>query len=206
MLLPNTFHFSTWSSIKQMGPEPVFGLLQEYINDPSPNKVNLSVGAYRDKNGNPYILNCVKEATQQYYNLNINHEYLPISGLPGFVKESLRIGYGDDSIPIKKKNICGTQSVSGTGALRIGMKFLDRFYEGNKTVYISNPTWANHANLSHHAGLTVKYYKYYDYKNKKLDFDGMINDMEKAPNKSIFLLHACAHNPTGTDLTEEQWK
>ena len=57
---------------------------------------------------------------------------------------------------------------------------------------------ANHANLSHHAGLTVKYYKYYDYKNKKLDFDGMINDMEKAPG--------CAHNPTGTHLTEEQWK
>ena len=86
------------------------------------------------------------------------------------------------------------------------MKFLDRFYEGNKTVYISNPTWANHANLSSHAGLNVKYYKYYDYKNKKIDFDGLINDMLKAPNHSIFLLHACAHNPTGTDLTEEQWK
>ena len=207
MLSPkNFFSFSTWSNIKQMGPEPVFGLLQEYINDPNPSKVNLSVGAYRDKNGNPYILKCVKEATQQYYNLNVNHEYLPISGLPEFVKQALRIGYGDDSIALKNKNICGTQSVSGTGALRIGMKFLDKFYEGNKVVYISNPTWANHLNLSQHAGLTVKYYKYYDYKNKKLDFDGMMNDIEKAPDKSIFLLHACAHNPTGTDLNENQWK
>ncbi len=103
MYLAPFFKFSTWSSVKQMGPEPVFGLLQEFINDPHPDKVNLSVGAYRDKNGNPYILNCVKEATQQYYKLNVNHEYLPISGLPGFVKEALRLGYGDDSFPLKKK-------------------------------------------------------------------------------------------------------
>ena len=83
------------------------------------------------------------------------------------------------------------------------MKFLDRFYYGNKTVYISNPKWANHANLRHHAGLKVKYYKYYDYKNKKLYFDAMINYMEKVTNKSIFLLQDCAHNPNDIHLTEE---
>ena len=66
--------------------------------------------------------------------------------------------------------------------------------------------WVNSSNLSHHAVLTVKYYKYYDYKNKKLDFDDMINYMEKAPNKSIFLLHDCEHNATGTHLTEKRWK
>ncbi len=198
--------YSTWSSIKFPLNFSELNILESYLSDKNPNKVNLSLGTYRDKNGSPYILECVKEARSQYSKMNVNHEYLPISGLPGFIKESLLLGYGYDSHPLKKKCICGIQCLSGTYALKIGMKFLKRFYKGNKTIYISHPTWTNHYYLSRHAGLNVKFYKYYDFENKKIDFDGLINDMIKAPNHSIFLFQICGHNPTGTDLNIDQWK
>lgn len=134
----------------------------------------------------------------------LDKEYAPITGVPAFTKSALKLAYAD-STPLKEDRIAVTQSVSGTGALRIGGAFLERHYP-SKTIYIPTPSWANHRAVFQDSGLEVKQYRYYNKSTIGLDFDGMISDLKNLPKKSVILLHACAHNPTGVDPTEEQWK
>src|ERR1700712_1243294 len=136
----------------------------------------------------------------------MDKEYAGITGVPSFTKAAALLAYGPDSSAIKDDRIAITQSISGTGALRIGGAFLERFYPGAKTVYIPNPSWANHAAVFKDSGLKVEKYAYYDKKTIGLDIEGLMADIEKMPKGSIILLHACAHNPTGVDPTPEQWR
>jgi aspartate aminotransferase len=136
----------------------------------------------------------------------MDKEYAGITGVPSFVKAAAILAYGADSPAIKEDRVAITQSISGTGALRIGGAFLERHFPGAKTIYIPNPSWANHAAVFKDSGLKVEKYAYYDKNTIGLDFDGMIADIEKMPKGSVILLHACAHNPTGVDPTPEQWK
>ena len=126
--------------------------------------------------------------------------------MPSFTKAAALLAYGPDSAAIKEDRIAITQSISGTGALRIGGAFLERFYPHGKAIYIPTPSWANHKAVFTDSGLDVKQYKYYNKDTIGLDFDGMVADLKAAPENSIVLLHACAHNPTGIDPTPEQWK
>ncbi|EER45354.1 aspartate aminotransferase [Histoplasma capsulatum H143] len=116
-------------------------------------------------------------------------------------KDKINLGVGayQDRIAI-------TQTISGTGALRIGGAFLERFYPHGKKIYIPNPSWANHAAVFKDSGLQVEKYRYYNQDTIGLDFEGMIADIQAAPANSVFLLHACAHNPTGVDPTQAQWR
>jgi aspartate aminotransferase len=120
----------------------------------------------------------------------MNKEYAGITGVPDFTKAAAIL----------------TQSISGTGALRIGGAFLQRFFPGAKKIYIPTPSWANHAAVFKDCGLEVEKYRYYNKDTIGLDFEGMIADIKDAPKGSVFLLHACAHNPTGIDPSVEQWK
>jgi aspartate aminotransferase, mitochondrial len=129
-----------------------------------------------------------------------------ITGVPTFTKAAAILAYGPDSAAIKEDRIAITQSISGTGALRIGGAFLERHYPHAKAIYIPTPSWANHKAVFSDSGLEVKQYKYYNKDTIGLDFDGMVADLKAAPENSIVLLHACAHNPTGIDPTPEQWK
>ena len=113
---------------------------------------------------------------------------------------------GADSPAIKDKRVTSVQTISGTGAVHLGALFLAKFYKGNKTVYMSNPTWANHNQIFGNVGLPTAQYPYFDKQTKGLDFAGMKSALEAAPDRSIILLHACAHNPTGVDPTQEQWR
>lgn len=133
-------------------------------------------------------------------------EYAGITGVPAFTKAAALLAYGPDSAPLKEDRIVITQSISGTGALRIGGAFLERFYPGAKKVYLPTPTWANHNAVMKDSGLQVEKYRYYNKDTIGLDFEGMVADIKGAPKGSIFLLHACAHNPTGVDPTEAQWR
>jgi aspartate/tyrosine/aromatic aminotransferase len=132
-------------------------------------------------------------------------EYLPIEGLSGFIQCSLEMGYGKDNLALKEKRIAGIQALSGTGSLRIGFEFLNSFYNGPKTVLVPNPSWPNHKNVIHKSGMQTADYRYYDQKNKKLDYNGMMEDFDKAPEGTVVVLHVCAHNPTGLDPTNTQW-
>ncbi|KAI0530041.1 aspartate aminotransferase [Xylaria digitata] len=162
------------------------------------------VGAYRDDKGKPYVLPSVRTAEDNVVKAKLNKEYAGITGVPEFTKAAAVLAYGKDSSALDRLAI--TQSISGTGALRIGAAFLERFYPGDKTIYIPNPSWANHKAVFNDAGLKVQQYRYYDKNTIGLDFDGMVADIKAAPKGSIFLFHACAHNPTGVDPTQEQWK
>jgi aspartate aminotransferase, mitochondrial len=164
------------------------------------------VGAYRDDQGKPYVLPSVKEAEQKVVSSGMDKEYAGITGVPAFTKAAAQLAYGADSPALKEDRVAITQSISGTGALRIGGAFLERFYPEAKTIYIPTPSWANHNAVFTDSGLKVEKYRYYNKDTIGLDFDGMIADIKAMPKKSIVLLHACAHNPTGVDPTEEQWK
>ena len=164
------------------------------------------VGAYRDDQGKPYVLPSVKSAEQKILSQQLDKEYAGITGIPSFTKAAVLLAYRTDSAPVKEDRIAITQSISGTGALRIGGAFLQRFYPGAKTIYIPTPSWANHTAVFKDSGLKVEKYRYYDPQSIGLDFDGMLSDIKALPKGSIVLLHACAHNPTGVDPTQDQWR
>ncbi|KAF2658439.1 hypothetical protein K491DRAFT_653049 [Lophiostoma macrostomum CBS 122681] len=193
---------SAWANTPQ-GP-PV-SITEAFKADSNSEKINLGVGAYRDDKGKPYVLPSVKQAEKKLMERNLDHEYAGITGVPAFTKAALELAYGPDSAPVKEGRVVITQSISGTGALRIGGAFLERFYPGDKTIYIPTPSWANHGAVFKDSGLKVEKYRYYNKDTIGLDFDGLVQDIKSMPKGSIILLHACAHNPTGVDPTEEQW-
>jgi aspartate aminotransferase len=205
-LLRKNFSTGLWSHLKPRPADPILGIVEEFKKDKDPKKVNLSAGTYKCNEGKPYILNCVKQAQKIILDKNIDHEYLPIEGLPGFIKNSLKVAYSEENKALKEERIVGVQGLSGTGSLRIGMEFFAMNYSGNKCVYIPNPSWPNHKNIATRSGLEFKEYRYYDNKTKTLNLNGMLEDLEKAPEKSIVMLHVCAHNPTGMDPSETQWE
>ncbi|OGM41059.1 aspartate aminotransferase [Aspergillus bombycis] len=200
--------FST--SVVPAAPEDaLFGLAQAFRNDPSDKKVDLVIGAYRDDNAKPWILPVVKKAGDLIRNdPSINNEYLPIKGLPEFTSAAQKVILGADSPAIREQRVATFQTISGTGAVHLGALFLAKFHPANPkpTIYLSNPTWANHNQIFTNVGLSLATYPYFDAKTKGLNFDGMLNGIREAPAGSVILLHACAHNPTGVDLTQDQWK
>lgn len=187
-------------------PDPILGVNVKFAADPAPLKLNLGVGAYRDDAGKPFILPCVREAEKRVYEAKGNHEYAGISGIPEFNTVAQNLVFGAGSSVIKSGQVVTAQSLSGTGALRIGTDFLRRFMPENKTVYLPNPTWGNHIPIAKDAGFEVASYRYYDASTIGLDEQGLLQDVDAAPAGSIFLFHVCAHNPTGVDPTQEQWK
>ncbi|KAM7189422.1 Pyridoxal phosphate-dependent transferase [Naviculisporaceae sp. PSN 640] len=195
---------STWANVPQGPPSLNAGITEAFKADKFEKKINLGVGAYRDDKGKPYVLPSVRKAEEKVIASRLNKEYAGITGVPEFTKAAAVLAYGKDSSALNRLAI--TQSISGTGALRIGAAFLSRFYPGAKTIYIPKPSWANHAAVFKDSGLSVETYSYYDKDTIGLDFQGMIADIKAAPKGSMFLFHACAHNPTGVDPTPEQWK
>ena len=165
------------------------------------------MGAYRDEQGKPWVLPSVRAAEKKILEQSLNKEYLGIAGLPSFVQRSLEFAYGAKSKPLQERRIAGLQTLSGTGACRVAAEFLNRFkLSAHGAIYQPNPTWGNHVPIFRDAGMKVEQYKYYDAKTRGLDFSGFLESLESAPAGSAFLLHACAHNPTGVDPTPAQWK
>lgn len=189
--------------LKLAPPDVILGSALAYKKDTDANKVNLGVGAYRDDNEKPYVFESVKQSQREIVDENMDKEYLPIEGHAGFNKAVQQLVFGDHQLSRDGK-IVTVQSLSGTGALRVGFEFLKQFIPGD--VYYSDPTWANHITIIEKAGLTPKKYPYFESKTRMLDFDGMCKTLETAKAGSIVLLHVCAHNPTGVDPTPEQWR
>lgn len=202
---PTIFH----DGVVPLAPEdPLFGLMAAYKKDDFDQKVDLGIGAYRDNNAQPWVLPVVKKAEELLRkDPKLNHEYLPIAGLADFTMAAQKLILGADSPAIKEKRVVSVQTISGTGAVHLGALFLAHFYPQNpKQLYFSSPTWANHNQIFSNVKLPIKTYPYFSPHTKGLDFDGMRSTIEQAPEGSIILLHACAHNPTGVDPTRDQWK
>ncbi|KAI4143067.1 MAG: hypothetical protein L6R39_004718 [Caloplaca ligustica] len=198
----------TSDNVPQAPEDPLFGLMAAYRKDTFEKKVDLGIGAYRDDNAKPWVLPVVKKAEAILHeDPNINHEYLPIAGLADFTSAAQRLILGSDSPAIKDKRVTSFQTISGTGAVHLGGLFLSKFYQrpNNQPIYFSSPTWANHNQIFSNVNLPIKPYPYFSPQTKGLDYDGMRSAIESAPEGSIILLHACAHNPTGVDPTRAQW-
>ncbi|KAG9153903.1 hypothetical protein Leryth_006007 [Lithospermum erythrorhizon] len=207
---------SSWYRQVEPAPkDPILGVTEAFLADQSPEKVNVGVGAYRDDNGKPVVLECVREAERRIAVLlwfilmidlpNVVREYLPMGGSVKMVDESLKLAYGENSELIKDKRIAAVQALSGTGACRLFADFQKRFLPDSQ-IYISVPTWSNHHNIWRDADVPQNTFRYYLPETRGLDYNGFMEDIKNAPNGSFFLLHACAHNPTGVDPTEEQWR
>jgi len=181
------------------------GLNEAFKADKASTKVNLGVGAYRDDNNLPMVLKCVKEAEKRIIEKNMDHEYAGIAGLQSFVNLSLEFAYGKGADVIKNNRVAAVQSLSGTGACRLAGEFISRFVGKGVKMYMPDPTWGNHIPIMKDAGLEPAKYRYYHPKTCGLDFEGFQDDVNAAPDGSAFLLHACAHNPTGCDPSHEQW-
>jgi aspartate aminotransferase len=137
-----------------------------------------------------------------------NHEYLPIAGLASLTSKAADLLLGNSAPAVAEKRVASVQTISGTGAVHLGALFLAKFYKingANRTVYLSNPTWANHHQIFTNVGLPIASYPYFNKETKGLDIDGMKAALAEAPDGSVILLHACAHNPTGVDPSLEQW-
>jgi aspartate aminotransferase len=196
---------SHWSAIPLAPPDKILGLTEQFKEDPNPRKVSLGVGAYRDNHNKPHVLPTVREAEERVFNKRCDHEYAGISGVQGYVDASILFAYGDDATVIKEGRVAAVQTLSGTGACRLVGDFVKRFHGTGTPIYLPSPTWGNHHNIFKDAGLEVKTYSYYDATTCSMDFVGLTKDVQDAPDGSVFLLHACAHNPTGCDPSAAQW-
>lgn len=188
-------------------PIEVFAVNKAYLDDPHAQKVNLSIGAYRTEEGKPWVLPVVKKVEQQIaQDDTINHEYLPVLGMDAASSAATKMLLGSDSPALAEGRAFGVQGLSGTGSLRIGAEYLAKVIN-LKTYCISKPTWENHRLLFNNAGFQkCLEYRYWDEKNRKLDFEGLLEDFRSFPENSVVVLHACAHNPTGMDPTKDQWE
>jgi aspartate aminotransferase, mitochondrial len=199
--------FSTWSSLQSAPPDPILGLNEAFKKETNPKKVLLGMGVYRDDANKPYILNCIRKAEKIILEKQMDHEYAGIEGITSYINNVTKLAYGEDSQLIKDGRIAAAQSISGTGSLRLGFEFLAQFYPNkNAEVYVPNPTWPVHKTIPERVGLKHQVYRYFDQKTKGLDINGLLEDLDKAKNESIVLFHVCAHNPTGVDPSQAQWK
>lgn len=196
---------SVWSEMPMGPPDPILGLTDAFNKDTDPRKVSLGVGAYRGDDGKPFVLDSVRKAEKLVLDKSLNHEYAGIAGVPDFTNLSLAFAYGKDSPALKENRVAGVQTLSGTGACRVMGELLARFRGTGSAIYVPNPTWGNHIPIFQNAGLEVKKYRYFDPETVGLDFEGLLSDVQAAQDESVFLLHACAHNPTGIDPTQDQW-
>lgn len=196
---------SWWTGVEMGPPDPILGVTEAFKKDTNPKKMNLGVGAYRDDNGKPYVLSSVRKAEEIMRSKNLDMEYSTIVGVPEFNKAAINLALGEGNPWVKEGLNVTSQAISGTGALRIGANFLAKFFPGVKEIHFPSPTWGNHIPIFNHAGIPHKFYRYYDKNTCGMDFAGAIEDISKIPEKSMILLHACAHNPTGVDPKPEQW-
>ena len=195
---------SLFSAIDMAPRDPILGITEAFNADKNPAKINLGVGVYYDENGKVPLLSCVRKAEAILIEQAAPRTYLPIDGLATYDAAVQELVFGADSVVIQERRAVTVQAIGGTGALKIGADFLQRFAPGAQ-VYISDPSWENHRALFESAGFVVNNYAYYDAATRGVNFAGMLADLQAMPRGSIVLLHACCHNPTGADLSAEQW-
>lgn len=193
-----------FAKITPAPPDSILGLTEAWKNDPNPNKINLGVGVFKDAQGRTPILNSVKDAEAHILATATTKSYMPIAGAPEYRTAVQELLFGAGHPVLAQRRAQSAHTPGGTAALRVGADFLKKFAPSS-TVWISQPTWANHRGIFQAAGFPVKEYAYYDPATKGLAFDRMLADLDAIPQGDVVLLHACCHNPTGVDLTPPQW-
>lgn len=195
---------SFFDSVTHLPEDPILSIPIAFKADPRKEKVNLGVGSYLDDEGKPFLLPCVHAAERRILDSEKEKEYAPIEGPKRFTEEVFDLIFGPDAHKARAGHYFAAQALGGTGALRLGGDFLVQ--EVSKTIFLPKPTWPNHKAVFSRCGMRVHSYRYYDEKHHHLDFPGMCSDIKEMPPGSVILLHAGCQNPTGVDLSHDQWK
>ena len=185
--------------------DPILGLTEAYKQDTNPQKINLGVGVFKDSNGNTPILESVKKAEQQILSTTASKSYSPINGLPEFGTCVRNLIFGPDHEINTSERAFTAHTPGGTGALRVAANFISTYFSDSK-IWLSDPTWANHPNIFSAAGIAIEKYPYFDKTTNTINFEGMLETLNAIPQGDILLLHGCCHNPTGLDLSPDQWQ
>ena len=190
--------------VEPFAGDPILSLNEDFQSDPRPGKINLSIGIYFDDEGRIPVLDSVRRAEAAVSARNAPKPYLPIEGAANFRSEVQRLLFGDGHEALAAGRVATIQSVGSSGGLKVGADFIARWLPGS-AVWVSDPSWENHASMFDGAGLAVHSYPYYDAATGTLAFDALCEALHRLPERSVVLLHACCHNPTGVDLTPAQW-
>lgn len=186
-------------------PDPIIGLTEAFKKDSNPDKINLGVGVYKDGAGNTPILASVKQAERRLLNDESTKNYLGIDGSPSYAAASQGLLFGPEHEVVSSQRAVTVQSPGGTGALRVAADWIAAVLP-KASLWLSDPTWANHPKVFAAAGLPIQTYPYFDSTSNGLTFEAMIDAFQQVPAGDVVLLHGCCHNPTGTDPTVDQWR
>lgn len=184
--------------------DPILTLNENFQKDPRPGKINLSIGVYFDDAGRLPVMSAVRQAESALLQTIGPRPYQPMEGAANYRQAVQHLIFGADHEAVKSARIATIQTLGGSGGLKVGGDFLKRYFPQSE-VWVSDPTWDNHRAMFEGAGFTVHTYPYYDAATGGLRFEAMLAALRDMPERSIVLLHACCHNPTGVDLTREQW-
>ena len=190
--------------LPKLPADPILGLSAAFREDTNPNKIDLGVGVYKDESGHTPILSSVAKAQNILLDKEQSKTYITPQGVQGYINGMLELLLGKGSKVLLEDRVAAVQAPGGCGALRILAELLKRC-DSELTVWVSDPTWANHIPLIGDAGLKIETYPYFDKDTASINFEGMVACLEKVSKGDVVLLHGCCHNPTGADLTNEQW-
>ncbi|WP_166422791.1 amino acid aminotransferase [Paraglaciecola sp. 20A4] len=191
--------------LPQLPADPILGLSTAYKADPNPLKIDLGVGVYKDEQGHTPILSSVAKAQQILLAKEDSKTYITPQGVPGYIDGMLQLLLGKGSKVLLEDRVAAVQAPGGCGALRILAELIKRC-NSELTVWVSDPTWANHIPLIGNAGLKIQTYPYFNKADASINFEGMVETLSQVKSGDVVLLHGCCHNPTGADLTPEQWQ
>ena len=195
---------SMFSHLEPYAGDPILSLNDAFQKDPRADKVNLSIGIYFDDAGRIPVLDCVRQAEAQMLAESGTKSYLSIEGSATMRTAVQQLLFGAEHEALKSGRVATLQTVGSSGGLKVGADFIKRWLP-DSAVWVSDPTWDNHRAMFEGAGVKVNTYPYYDPSTGALKFDAMLATLQGLPARSVVLLHACCHNPTGVDLTREQW-
>ncbi len=193
-----------FEQVQMAPPDAILGLTEAYTADPNPEKVNLGVGVYKDASGKTPVMASVKEAERRILDAQASKSYKPMTGDPNYARLVQELLFEDDSPIVAQGRAVTAHTPGGTGALRVAGDYLKRMHEG-ATLWLTDPTWANHPAVFAAAGVPTRTYPYYDSENHALALGPMLEALKQAPAGDVVLLHGCCHNPTGMDPSPEQW-
>ncbi|MES2674145.1 MAG: amino acid aminotransferase [Pseudomonadota bacterium] len=194
-----------FETLSLLPADPILGLSIAYAKDTNPLKVDLGVGVYKNDAGVTPIMAAVAEAEKLRIKQETTKAYTPPAGYAGANDAVTKLIYGSHSNEVENNRIRTIQTPGGCGALRVAAELIQRAKPG-ASLWVSTPTWANHVPLLASAGLTLREYPYYDYVTHSINFAAMLETIKQIPRGDLILLHACCHNPSGADLSQQQWQ
>jgi len=196
---------SLFSAVEMAPRDPILGLNEAFNADTRSTKVNLGVGVYTNEDGRIPLMRAVEEAENALAATHAPRGYLPIEGIAAYDQAVQTLLFGTGSTLAQEGRVITAQALGGTGALKVGADFLKRLLP-DAAVAISDPSWENHRALFEAAGFPVRNYRYYDAFSNGVNRGGLLEDLKNLPARSIVVLHACCHNPTGVDLSMDDWQ